>query len=393
MGKNLKGKELGKGICQKSDGTYLARFVNRRGRRVEKRFKTFPEAKNWLDEARYKDKHSDALLSSGTTVDEWFEFWLENLVSDLAPNTIRNYRERYTKDAQPIIGGLRLTEVKPMHSQMIFKRMEANYAGSTMRQTYIMLGTMFKSARLNDMITKHPLDNVKTTKPVKAVNDINFLTVAEQEKFLEAAKCSPHYLQYCFLLETGLRTGELIGLTWDKVDFESKTITVNKSLEYRHSVGYWHAGPPKSLSSYRTIPLTKRAYLILEMVYDGVGKRKEARELSEVLEFMDSRSGKIDSFVMRDLVFINHRTGMPTKNSTYDTNLYTLCEKAKIKHISMHSLRHTYATRAIERNVNPKILQKLLGHSSVQMTMDRYVHVSEESMCEAVEKFEKTPFF
>ncbi len=389
MGKNLKGKEIGKGLCQKCDGTYLARFVNRRGKRVEKRFKTLPEAKNWLDEARHEDKHSDALLSSGTTVDEWFEFWLENLVSDLAPNTIRNYRERYTKDAQPIIGGLRLTDVKPMHSQMIFKRMEANYAGSTMRQTYIMLGTMFKSARLNDMITKHPLDNVKTTKPVKAVNDINFLTVAEQEKFLEVAKCSPHYLQYCFLLETGLRTGELIGLTWDKVDFERKTITINKSLEYRHSVGYWHAGPPKSLSSYRTIPLTKRAYAILEMVYDGVEKRKEARELSEVLEFMDLRSGKIDSFVMRDLVFINHRTGMPTKNSTYDTNLYTLCEKAKIKHISMHSLRHTYATRAVERNVNPKVLQKLLGHSSAQMTMDRYVHVSEDSMYEAIENFEK----
>ena len=80
---------------------------------------------------------------------------------------------------------------------------------------------------------------------------------------------------------------------------------------------------------------------------------------------------------------------MPTKNSTYDTNLYTLCEKAKIKHISMHSLRHTYATRAVERNVNPKVLQKLLGHSSIQMTMDRYVHVSEDSMHEAIENFEK----
>lgn len=393
MGKNLKGKEIGKGICQKSDGTYLARFVNRRGKRVEMRFKTIPEAKNWLDEAKYEDKHSDALLSSKTTVNEWFEFWLENLVSDLAPNTIRNYRDRYTRDVRPVIGDLRLSDVKPMHSQMIFKRMEAKYAGSTMRQTYIMLGTMFKSARLNDMITKHPLDNVKTTKPVKAVDDINFLTVNEQKTFIEFAKRSPHYLQYCFLLETGLRTGELIGLTWDMINWEKKTLTVNKSLEYRHSVGCWRAGPPKSLSSYRTIPLTKRAYAILKTIYGEVGTRKEAPALIQALEFMDLKSGKTDSFVMRDLVFINHRTGMPTKNSTYDTNLYTLCEKAKIKHISMHSLRHTYATRAIERNVNPKILQKLLGHSSVQMTMDRYVHVSEESMCEAVEKFEKTPFF
>ncbi|MBR2387417.1 MAG: tyrosine-type recombinase/integrase [Clostridia bacterium] len=389
MGKNLKGKEIGKGLCQKGDGTYLARFVNCRGKRVEKCFKTLPEARNWLDEARQADKETNALLSPEITVDKWFEFWIKNLVADLAPNTLRNYRERYTRDARPIIGGLRLSDVKPMHSQMILKQMEANYAGSTMRQTYIMLGTMFKSALVNGMITKHPLDNVKTTKPVKAINDINFLTVREQEKFLEVAKKSPHYLQYCFLLETGLRTGELVGLTWDKIDWEKKTLTVNKSLEYRHSTKYWRAGPPKSLSSYRTIPLTKRAFTILIMLHAERAKIKESPELSQVLEFMDLRSGKIDSFVMRDLVFINKRTGMPTKNSTYDTNLYKVCERAEIKHISMHSLRHTYATRAIERSINPKVLQKLLGHSTVQMTMDRYVHVSEDSMYEAIEKFEK----
>lgn len=389
MGKNLKGKEIGKGLCQKGDGTYLARFVNCRGKRVEKCFKTLPEARNWLDDARRADKETNALLSPEITVDKWFEFWIKNLVADLAPNTLRNYRERYTRDARPIIGGLRLSDVKPMHSQMILKQMEANYAGSTMRQTYIMLGTMFKSALVNGMITKHPLDNVKTTKPVKAINDINFLTVGEQEKFLEVAKKSPHYLQYCFLLETGLRTGELVGLMWDKIDWEKKTLTVNKSLEYRHSTKYWRAGPPKSLSSYRTIPLTKRAFAILIMLHAERARIKESSELSQILEFMDLRSGKIDSFVMSDLVFVNKRTGMPTKNSTYDTNLYKLCEKAKIKHISMHSLRHTYATRAIERNVNPKVLQKLLGHSTVQMTMDRYVHVSEDSMYEAIEKFQK----
>ena len=389
MGKNLKGKEIGKGLCQKGDGTYLARFVNCRGKRVEKCFKTLPEARNWLDEARQADKEANALLSPEITVDKWFEFWIKNLVADLAPNTLRNYRERYTRDARPVIGGLRLSDVKPMHAQMILKQMEAVYAGSTMRQTYIMLGTMFKSALVNGMITKHPLDNVKTTKPVKAINDINFLTVGEQEKFLEVAKKSPHYLQYCFLLETGLRTGELVGLTWDKIDWEKKTLTVNKSLEYRHSTQYWRAGPPKSLSSYRTIPLTKRAFTILKMLHAERAKIKESPELSQELEFMDLRSGKIDSFVMRDLVFINKRTGMPTKNSTYDTNLYKLCERAEIKHISMHSLRHTYATRAIERSVNPKVLQKLLGHSTVQMTMDRYVHVSEDSMYEAIEKFEK----
>lgn len=60
MGKSLKGKELGRGICQKVDGKYLARFVNRRGKRVEKCFKTSPEAKNWLEKAKNEDRHLSA---------------------------------------------------------------------------------------------------------------------------------------------------------------------------------------------------------------------------------------------------------------------------------------------------------------------------------------------
>ena len=92
---------------------------------------------------------------------------------------------------------------------------------------------------------------------------------------------------------------------------------------------------------------------------------------------------------MNDLVFINNRAGMPAKNSSYDTHLYKLCEEAEIKHISMHILRHIFATRAIERGVQPKVLQKLLGYSGIQMTMDRYVHVSGESMVDAIRCFEE----
>ena len=110
--------------------------------------------------------------------------------------------------------------------------------------------------------------------------------------------------------------------------------------------------------------------------------------LSETLEYMDRRTGVTSKLGMRDLVFINWRTGEPAKNSSYDTHLYKLCDEAGIKRFSMHVLRHTYATRAIERGMQPKILQQLLGHASIQTTMDRYVHVTDDSLTQAIRQFE-----
>ena len=389
MGKSLRGKECGKGICQRKDGLYSARFVTKTGKRQVKCFSSLPEARNWLDDAKYADKHENIFVPPDMTVDVWFEFWIAHIVGDLAPNTRRNYRERYEYNVKPLIGGMQLTDVKPMHCKMVFNRMEASYAGSTIRQTYIAMGTMFRAAVMNDMIQKHPMDGVRYTKPVRAPDDIHCLTRDEQIRFLEVAKRSHNYNQYALILETGLRTGEMIGLTWDAIDFEKRTLTVNKTLEFRHGEQYWRAGPPKTQHSYRTIPLTDRAYEILKGIWNSRPEQKESPTLDKTLEYIDRRTGVSSRLVMRDLVFINWRTGEPAKNSSYDTHLYKLCDEAGIKHFYMHALRHAYATRAIESGMQPKVLQKLLGHASSKTTMDRYVHVTAESLDYAIKQFQQ----
>ena len=411
MAKNKKGKELGKGIYQRTDGTYSARFVTKSGKRIEKYFRTPAEAKNWLLKAKAEDtlgtlelpvpkgitETPETDFSSKTTVDQWFEFCEETLWADLAPNTRRSRRERYENNIKQVIGKLSLEQVKPLHCVKILNDMETkpydrfgnHYAGSTIKQTYIVLGIMFRAAVNNGFIDKHPLDDIPFRKTVKKTGDIRFLSVEEQQKFLAVAENTYNGRQYRLLLETGLRTGELIGLTFDDIDFENRTLSVNRSLEYRHKDGVWRAGPPKTMASYRTIHLTQTAMDILTQLAKERPYRKEAPELDQILPYKDKRANNVRYLNMKDLVFVNFRTGMPNKNSSYDTHLFKLCEKAGIDHFCMHALRHTFATRCIEFGIRPKVLQQILGHSSLKTTMDTYVHNTDETMTDAVEIFER----
>ena len=365
MGKNLKGKECGKGICQRKDGLYFARFYAKNGARQNGYFKTLPEAKKWLADAKYEDTHNLIVTAPDMTVDKWFNYWIDNIICDLAPNTIRNYRERYEKNIQPLIGTMCIADVKPMHCKAVLNRMETEYAGSTIRQTYISMGTMFKSAVMNDIIAKHPMNGVRYTKPVRAVDDIKYLTVEEQEKFLEAAERSHNYRQYALLLETGLRTAELIGLTWDAIDWKKRTLTVNKSLEYRHSRRYWRAGPPKTKKSYRTIPLTERAYTILKSCYDEKDTRKESEMLSQIYYIQRDTEERVSNVVMMG-------TGEPMDN--YDNVLRFLELITSEDGLNISQRNITISTCGIV----PKI--KELAQKHLQITLAMSLHSPNDEM-------------
>ena len=104
MGKDLKGKELGEGIVQRSNGTYQARFVDKFGNRRQKKSKKLQEVRQWLADATYIDQHSDLDQASDMLVDAWFDYWISIKKQTVRPNTVRNYTERYERNIKCVIG-------------------------------------------------------------------------------------------------------------------------------------------------------------------------------------------------------------------------------------------------------------------------------------------------
>lgn len=360
MGKDLRGKEIGEGIYQQTNGTYCARFVDRFGKRRTKRSKKLQEVKQWLADATYINEHSDIEQATNMMVDAWFEYWIDIKRKTVRPNTVRNYRERYYRNIQKVIGKKLLTEVKPIHCQNIFTKMaEEGYRTSTLYQTRITLYNMLEFARENDVILNNPCKRSVKSNMGKPSQKKKALTVETQKRFLQQVKGQSYENQFRFILQTGLRTGELVGLKWEDVNFENKTLKIERSMEYRYSVGEWRVGEPKSKSGYRTIPLTDEAIRIL------MAQKKKNMKIKEI------------SIEWVDYIFLS-RKGEPVKNSTYDTALFKICEKAEIDKFSMHVLRHTFATRCIEGGMIPKTLQKILGHSNIGITMNLYVDITEE---------------
>lgn len=371
MGKDLKGRELGVGICQRKDGLYTARFVSKQnGKTVQKYFCKLQECRKWYADAMFEDEHGGINASSDMTVTAWFNYWIENIKGDsIRANTTRNYTERFRHNIQNCIGNMLLTDVKPMHCQNVLNKMKDDYKTSTICQTRITLYCMFSDAVENDIILKNPVTKAVKYNIGKEPKKVRALSVDEQRKFLETAKESSNYNQYAFILQTGLRTGELIGLKWSDIDLDKRVMHIRRSMEYRYSVGEWRVGEPKSKSGYRDVPLTEEAVAILK-------NQKEKLKTIKIINMQFS-----------EFVFIS-RKGEPTKNSAYDTALFKLCDKADISRFSMHVLRHTMATRCIEAGMRPKTLQMILGHSNIGITMNLYVHVTEDEKIKEVERIE-----
>ena len=360
MGKDLRGKELGVGVSQREDGWYLGRYTNKHGRRVQKLFQKLQECRQWLADSQYTNEHSNIDFPEEMTVNAWFEYWIGIKKRTVRPNTVRNYTERYYRNIEPVIGKKILGRVNTIHCQTIMNNMaDEGYKTSTIYQTRIALYNMLDFAYQNDVILKNPCNKMVKSDIGKQSKKKKALTIAQQQTFCKLIIGNAYEYQYRFLLQTGLRTGEMVGLKWSDIDLENRILTIERSMEYRHSTKEWRIGEPKSKSGYRTIPLTNEAVEIL--------KRQKQKNSSFPVIQME----------WAEFVFLCKK-GTPVKNSTYDTMLFKLCDKAGIPRFSMHVLRHTFATRCIEAGMKPKTLQTILGHSNIGITMNLYVHTTEE---------------
>lgn len=367
MGKSLKGKELGVGISQQKDGYYSARFVDRYGRRVQKRFKKLQDCRAWI--AKAEDCCGNDL--SSMTVDDWYQHWIKVKEATTTEGTIKVYRNRYKFDIKDVVGSMKLIDVRPVDCQKVFLNMiEKERARSTVNGTYIVLQSLFDTAIDNEIIKSNPCKKVKERKMGRITDKKEALTISDQKKFLETVIGTKYERQYKFILQTGLRIGELIGLKWSDVDFENREIKIVRNMGFNTETRTWYAGSPKSDRGKRIIPLTNEAIKIL----------KEQQQFDKNLKISDE---------WRDLVFLNCN-GEPVYASMYDSCLETICKRAGINTFRVHILRHTFATRCIEGKMNPKTLQKILGHSNVAFTLNVYVTTTADEMQKEMNGIERS---
>lgn len=385
MGKDLKGKELGVGLNQRKDGRYQARFTRKDGKRTEKNFSKITEARNWLNEQRYLDNVSG---TNNMTVDEWYKCWISNYKENIVKDgTTKNYKNRYEFSIKNEIGKMKLSEVKQVHCQRILNNMfdSGRYSNGTIELTQITLHAIFKGAVENDYLRKNPAEGLK----IKFKEDDNcerrVLTREEQKTFKQYSNNTLYYNAYCLVLETGLRAGEIGGLQWSDIDFDKKCLYVRRTLLQDSSKGGFYFGTPKTKSSKREIPLTDEALTILQnqnILQNKLKKKsKDWNSKWNGLVFTTINGNPVGSSTFRNMMIrivknINIDRQCSSDNGEYE----------EFKHCYMHSLRHTFATRCIENGIQPKTLQKILGHSTLSTTMDLYVHVTDDQLFEEIKK-------
>lgn len=383
MGKDLKGKELGSGICQRKDGRYYARFVDRFERRVTIYNRDLQALKDELNTALYTDKTQSNVVDTTINLDEWFEKWMDVYKFNvIRASTVRIYKQVYYKHISPVLGKRKLNKIKHIEIVGLIKGLaKKNYKYQTQNKVRVILLDMFDKAMIDELVVKNPARGVRLIKDKK---DISALTIDDQQDFFRCCAGTFYDNLFQVAILTGLRQGELCALTWEDIDLENKQIHVTKTLLYQTLDGdegkTFHIHPPKTSSSKRKVPINEQCEQVL----------LEQKNQKDIIA--SKRSYKpLEGYT--NLLFTT-KYGTPINAQIYNDAIKSIVEQVNLcradgdmmDNFSSHVLRHTFTTRCFECGISPKTIQKYLGHATIAMTMDLYTHVLEEHQHVELEK-------
>lgn len=388
MGKSLAGKELGQGISQRTDGRYQARFTNRFGKRQTIYAKTLHEIRQRLRNEQYEDEKKLNVISNDMTLDEWYHIWMETCKQSCRDTTRNSYAVSY-KRIQPLLGWRKLSAINLIIMQQAFNELKSDASRIDSRR---ILVDMYNKAIDADLVTKNIALQVN---PIVAkdgnTEEARVLTEAETELFLDVSAKNRYRNVYALALETGMRIGELLGLKWSDVDFKKRVIYVRRTMVYDKCTDkespncgkFMHDfHDPKTEKGKRKIPMTERAYQILQ----------QQKCWKDELE----RKGYIVPDPKFEGLVFTTRRNTPISPREPAASMQKLSKKLKerddsFEPLTPHTLRHTFATRCIERGMNPKTLQVILGHSTIHVTLNLYCHVTDDTLESEMRKFEFGP--
>lgn len=394
MPKDLNGKELPKGIYQRKDGRYEARaLVN--GIKVQLYNFNLKQLKVDFEKAKEEAKQGIDKKLSEITLNEWFEEWFVRYkIPQIKETSINPMRTKYRSNYGKLIGNMKVSEIRNMDIQDVINTMQREgKATSSMRDALGRVRECLESAKNNRIISVNPCFDI-TVPWENTTKERRFLSQKEQTLFLQTVENNWYKEMFYIMFLTGMRIGEVGGLKWEDVDFKNKCININRSLssEYHKGVKTMRLTTPKTHNSYRKIPFMGEAE---EMFLSQ--KKKQDRIKKE----LGKRYRSDGEFV--DLVFVT-TMGSPVlryhaekecKKVVKAINELEAFESVREKRepiifgdVYPHAIRHTFCSRCFELNMNPKVVQALMGHQHYSTTIDIYTHVMESDINNEVSKLE-----
>lgn len=299
------------------------------------------------------------------TVAQWMNIWTDTYLGNVKPRTQEIYQREIRVHINPELGDIALQSLKPERVQQFYNKLqkEDGLSPKTVKCIHGILHGALKQAVLNGNIPRNPTESCVLPDAVRA--EIKPLKNDEVKAFFqEAEKDTYFYPLMIVTLLTGMREGEVMGLTWDCVDFEHGCITINKQLfRFREKDGGTYRLVPTKNGKARSVVPAKLAMDLLEQ------QRKVQAEL-EVL--MGAEWSNPDNLVFTD------ENGRHLTNSRVYRRFKRIATKIGRSDARFHDLRHSFAVLSLQAGDDMKTLQGNLGHATASFTMDVYGHVTDD---------------